>query len=342
MSSSAARADTSETFDPTATPGRLAPAITVALIFGGLSILAVLSWVAIVTRGTPNPSARGMSVSAMALSAGVLVLREGLEAVLVLAAVTAGLERYKKDYWPPILVGSGAAFLATIATWFVAVALISSVNASELAIQAATGLLAVAVLLVVMNWFFHKLYWTGWICHHCKRRKRIFEETDAPRSRVLLGLALLGFTIIYREGFEVVLFLQDLRLRAGSSVILGGAGIGLALTGVVATLTFVAHRRLPYKRMLVLTGILLAGVLFVMVGEQVQEMQLAGWLGTHPVNIPIPAWMGLWFSAFPNIEGLTSQFLTAAFLVGSFLWVRRKVPRTRSGAPVTAACGVED
>lgn len=60
--------------------------------------------------------------------------------------------------------------------------------------------------------------------------------------------------------------------------------VGAGFTAIVAVLTFVAHRRLPYKRMLALTGVLLGVVLLVMVGEQAQEMQLARWLPTTPVH----------------------------------------------------------
>ncbi|MHB8637768.1 MAG: FTR1 family iron permease [Fimbriimonadaceae bacterium] len=315
---------------------------TFLLVLGGVIVLAALIWQAVVSQGSPDPTAKGLSASAMMLSSGILVFREGLEAILVLAAVTAGLARIKRDYWPPVLGGIGAAMLATIATWFVAVAVVSSVNAPELAVQAGTGLLAIVVLLVVMNWFFHKLYWTGWICHHCKRRKQIFEKPDATASKVALGLALLGFTAIYREGFEVVLFLQDLRLKAGNAVVLSGAGIGLLLTGVVAALTFSAHRRLPYKKMLILTGALLAGVLIVMVGESAQEMQLAGWLPTHHLALAFPDWMGVWFATFPTVEGLASQAIAAALLVGSYAWVRSRVPKAANGTPVTPGCVVNE
>lgn len=236
--------------------------------------------------------------------------------------------------------GIGTALLATVATWFIVVAIISNVNAPELAIQAATGLLAIVVLLVVMNWFFHKLYWTGWICQHCKRRNRIFEAAEASPSRVFVGLALLGFTAIYREGFEVVLFLQDLRLKAGSSLVLGGAAIGVVLSALVAVLTFAAHRRLPYKKMLIVTGAMLAMVLVVMVGESVQEMQQAGWISTHAVRLPIPDWAGVWLAAFPNLEGLGSQVLAALVVVGSYLWVRSRVPKV-DGKAVTAQCDVD-
>ncbi|MBS1726220.1 MAG: FTR1 family protein [Armatimonadetes bacterium] len=309
-------------------------------LVGTSLILVVLIWQALSAHGAPDPNNKGLSRSAMVLSSGILVFREGLEAILVLAAVTAGLARYKKGFWTPVLAGIGVALLSTVATWFIAIALISSVNASELAIQAGTGLLAIIVLLVVMNWFFHKLYWTGWICHHCKRRKQIFEEPDATPSKVFLGLALLGFTAIYREGFEVVLFLQDLRLKAGSGVVLSGAGIGLFLTSIVAALTFAAHRRLPYKKMLIYTGGLLAGVLTVMVGESAQEMQLAGWIPTHHVNIPIPDWMGVWFATFPNVEGLTAQFVAVTLVLGSYLWVRSQVPKSPGGDKAVAGCEV--
>ena len=189
---------------------------------------------------------------------------------------------------------------------------------SDRDIQAATGLLAILVLLVVMNWFFHKIYWTGWIAHHDKRRRRILEAPDLTGASTFRGLALLGFTAIYREGFEVVLFLQNLRLRSGTGVVMGGTAIGLILTAIVAALTFIAHRHLPYKKMLILTGVLLGAVLVVMVGESVQEMQQASWLSTTPVDLPLPAWVGMWFAIFPNVEGLVAQALAVLLVLGSY------------------------
>jgi high-affinity iron transporter len=89
------------------------------------------------------------------------------------------------------------------------------------------------------------------------------------------GFVLLGFTSLYREGFEVVLFLQSYRLKRGGRIVLYGVLLGLLFSGIVAVLTFLAHRRLPYRRMLILTGVMLGAVLLVMVGEEAQEMQLA-------------------------------------------------------------------
>lgn len=303
-------------------PQSATPAKRIVFLLAALLIVGVLVWQAITSAGAPDPTIKGMSPAAMVFSTGVLVFREGLEAILVLAAVTAGMARgEQKNYLRAVPVGALGAVAASVATWFAVVAIIANVNAPELDIQAATGLLAIVVLLVVMNWFFHKFYWTGWIANHSNRRKRLMEAVDTQGSRPFLGLALLGFTAIYREGFEIVLFLQDLRLRAGNTVILEGLALGLTLTLIVAGLTFVAHQKLPYKKMLVITGVLLGGVLLVMVGESVQEMQLAGWLATTGIGITLPDWLGVWFAVFPNVQTIAAQALAAAIVVGSYLLV---------------------
>jgi high-affinity iron transporter len=138
-------------------------------------------------------------------------------------------------------------------------------------------------------------------------------------------LILLGFTSLYREGFEVVLFLQSYNLRLGGGVVLKGALLGIVLSGMVAVLTFVLQQRLPYRRMLVTTGILLGMVLLVMVGEQAQEMQLAHWISTtsiDPLAHVIPPWMGMWFAVFPTVEGLVAQLIAAILVIGSYYAAR--------------------
>ena len=301
----------------------------IGLVLAASLVVSVVVWQALTEGGVPDPTARDLSPAAAVLNSGILVFREGLEAILVLAAITAGLLRTDGSYWRPIAAGSGIAFLASVASWFVVVAIIDAIPAPALDVQAATGLLAILVLLVVMNWFFHKVYWTGWIGLHHRRRQRVLERSGGLQSGVFFGLALLGFSAIYREGFEIVLFLQNLRLEVGSFPVLEGAATGLFLTAIVAVLTFVAHRRIPYKKMLIATGVLLGAVLIVMVGEEVQEMQLAGWLPTTEVGVPLPDWAGIWFAVFPNVEGLVAQAVAALFVIGSYLVVECSKHRRR-------------
>jgi high-affinity iron transporter len=284
-----------------------------------LLIVGVFVWQALEAHGNPDPTTRGLSHWSQIISTAVLVFREGLEAILVLATVTAGMARTgKREYIRAVPLGGTIAFAATIATWFIVVDLLQHVHVPELSLQAGTGLAAIVVLLVVMNWFFHKVYWTGWIGNLNERRQKLLEATSDAGARTFYGLALLGFAAIYREGFEVVLFLQNLRLTAGEQVVLQGTVIGLALTLLVAALTFGAQKKLPYKKMLVATGIMLGFVLLVMVGEEAQEMQQAGWISTTNIHLAMPAWIGVWFSVFPTVQTLAAQAVAAVLVIGSY------------------------
>jgi high-affinity iron transporter len=309
-------------------PTRRLSLSTVFLTLSTAAVAAILVLQVLRTGGLPDPLGHG-DLGARMLDIAVLVFREGLECILVLAAVTANMVGARRSYQRPVAAGAFVALLVTVLTWRVAIGIIDSLaeNVPALDIQAATGLLAIIVLLIVMNWFFHKVYWTGWISMHT-RRKQSLMQGGASSAKLWWGLALLGFSSLYREGFEVVLFLQSYRLKLGPGPVLYGVSIGLALTVIVGALTFVAHRRLPYRRMLVLTGILLGLVLLVMVGEQAQEMQLARWLPTTPVaplERIIPGWMGLWFAVFPTVETLTAQLLAAALVVGSYFLARTQI-----------------
>jgi high-affinity iron transporter len=306
------------------------PALRIGVIVAAFFVAAMLVWQGVTAHGAPDPMRPNTSPTVAFLDIGILVFREGLECILVLAAITASMTGAKHVHRQPVALGAGLAFVATLITWVIAVRIVGSLsdNVSALDLQAATGLLAVVVLLVIMNWFFHKIYWGGWIRAHNRRRKALLETArgdEISQWRLWLGLILLGFTSLYREGFEVVLFLQSYHLRLGGTVVLKGALLGMMLTGMVAILTFVLQQRLPYRKMLITTGILLGVVLLVMVGEQAQEMQLAHWISTTPINSLkdcIPPWMSLWFAVFPTVETLVAQLIAAVLVIGSYYAAR--------------------
>ena len=227
--------------------------LTSVLVLASALIIVVLVWQAVVAHGDPDPTAAHGSQAVAVLDIGVLTLREGLECILVLAAITASMVGPTRRYRRPVAAGAAFGFVVTILTWWVAVAIVQDLTQSfsALAVQAVTGLLAIVVLLVVMNWFFHRVYWTGWIAVHTKKKRELVKDAQrqsVPTARVLWGFGLLGFTSLYREGVEVVLFLQSYRLKLGPVPVREGVLIGLVFTAVVAILTFVAHRRLPYRR----------------------------------------------------------------------------------------------
>jgi high-affinity iron transporter len=306
-----------------------------ALAAGAVLVAIVVLWQALQSGGSPDPTAPNSTHLSAVLDIGVLVFREGLECILVLSAITASMVGTCQSYRKPVAAGVAVAFVATLITWRFAIGIVDALSASlpALDIQAATGLLAIVVLVIVMNWFFHKVYWTGWISLHTRRKRTLLNRAAEPRTtraRILWGFALLGFTSLYREGFEVVLFLQSYRMKLGGTRVLQGVLVGLAVTVIVAVLTFVANRRLPYRKMLVATGVMLGVVLLVMVGEQAQEMQLAHWLPTTPIpwlERVIPSWMGLWLAVFPTVQTLAAQLFAALLVLGSYTVVRVQLSR---------------
>src|SRR6266853_2616878 len=136
-------------------------ALRMGIIAAAICVAVVIVWQGATAHGAPDPTQPNTSPTVAFLDIGVLVFREGLECILVLAAITASMTGKKRAYRRPVAAGAGIAFVATLITGLIAVRIVNSLsdNIPARDLQAATGLLAVLVLLVIMNWFFHKIYW---------------------------------------------------------------------------------------------------------------------------------------------------------------------------------------
>lgn len=154
------------------------------LAIAALLVAAILVWQGITASGSPDPTVPRTSPGVAILDIGVLVFREGLECILVLSAITASMMGTHQRYRRPIAAGVAIGFLVTVMTWFIAVGIVSDLTRSipALDVQAATGLFAVIVLLIVMNWFFHKVYWTGWISMHNRKKRDLLTSARTPKS----------------------------------------------------------------------------------------------------------------------------------------------------------------
>src|SRR4051794_14170301 len=306
-------------------------AVLAAILVGVVYLMATASTGPVDPTEVTQPQSRATIV----FNAGMIVFREGLEAVLIFAAVTASFRGANARRRRPVVAGAACAFAAAVATWFVVQAVLDAASALGPRLEAITGFLAIVVLLVVLNWFVHKVYWSQWIGRHHRRRRTLLARAGFGAT---LGLVALGFTSVYREGFEVVLFLQNLQLQDGSGTVLEGVAIGLVATAIVGALTFWLHAKLPYRRMLVLTGVLVGIVLVVMIGGTALSFVELGWLPRHDTPFSVPQWLGAWFEIYPVWETLAAQVLAAGFVVGSY-WAAEylKVKRPqRRGEPVTA------
>ena len=284
-------------------------------VLGLAAVAGIVYLMATAQTGPADPTEVRQSHGTAVFNSSIIVFREGLEAVLIFAAVTASLIGGNSARRRPVVLGAGCAFCASVIAWFLAQVLLDAASPLGAKLEGITGFLAIVVLLIVLNWFVHKVYWSEWIGRHHRQRRKLLARTGATAT---LGLIALGFTSVFREGVEVVLFLQTLQLQSGTSTVLEGVAIGLAATAVVGVAVFHLHRRLPYRRMLVLTGVLVGVVLVVMIGGTALTFMDLGWIPRHELPFSLPGWLGSWFEIYPYYETIAAQLLAAGFVIGSY------------------------
>src|SRR3954453_4083390 len=168
----------------------------------GLSVLAGLVYMMATAKTgpvDPTEASQPQSHATVVANSAIIVFREGLEAVLIFAAVTASFLGANRSRRRPVVAGAACAFGGAVLTWFAVQALLDAASPLGPRLEAITGFVAIAVLLVVLNWFVHKVYWTGWISKPHRQRRKVLGRVGLSAT---FGLVALGFTSVYREGFE--------------------------------------------------------------------------------------------------------------------------------------------
>jgi high-affinity iron transporter len=257
-----------------------------------------------------------------------IIAREGLEAVVVLAALIAGLrgaENLRTRRW----ISSGAWLGVAVSglTFWLSKTLIQSLARYGEKLEAVVSVLAVIILLVVTNWVFHKFYWVGW---NAKLRSlsKASQETVSNRWE-WLALLGVGFLTVYREGFETTLFMQSLLLEGSTWPVVTGLLAAVAFIGAIGLLIFKFGAKLPFRRLLVVTGVLVVSIMVTFLGSTVRLFQTVGWLPIHSIPwLRLPTWTGLWLGLYPSWEGLLIPPLALIYVGGAWLWVRFHSRRT--------------
>jgi high-affinity iron transporter len=280
---------------------------------------------------------KGLAAPAVAFGFSFAILfREGVEAVLLIAVLLGSLAAGSAHgYKRPLGLGVLAAVGATAVTFLLATLVIDIAPLSRELLEAITALLAVVVLIGVSFWLISRL-------EHRRRmefmRARVAAAIAAGTTAAFFGL---GFTAVYREGFETVLFYQALALFAQGLelwVVLGAVTAAIAL-GAVGYSILKLGRRLPLKPMLVggASVLLLLSVAFA--GNAVRSLQSADLLAAHPVSWPrLPVFLAELTGLHPTVQGLFVQGLLLAIFVAGALWVFALQPaRRRRRLEATAA-----
>lgn len=266
--------------------------------------------------------AAGEMSSATAFTSSLLILlREGLEAILVLAAIIAFVRKTgRHDALAYIHIGWMAAVVLGVATWFVANYFLAISGANRELTEGVSALLAAAMLMYVGLWLHNRSHaqaWQAFIRH---------QVTGALGKRTLWAMAGISFLAVYRELFEVILFYQTLWVQAGQAqrpAVLAGIGAAAVLLALLGGLILKYSARLPIGLFFSATSWLLVVMAIVFVGHGVAALQEAGLLTSTPVDFVAMPMLGV----RPNVQGLAAQVSMLALALAVLLIGRRSQPR---------------
>ena len=262
------------------------------------------------------------SVASVFVGAFTILLREGLEALLIVIAMVAFLRKAERsDVLPYVHGGWIAALLAGGATWMAATFLIGVSGASRELMEGFGSLFAAVVLLSVGIWMHGKSQAGEWQRYIQKTMNKALSRGSAW---FLFGLA---FLVVYREVFETILFFAALWTQGNGGLILAGAGAAIALLALIAWAMLRFSRNLPFGKFFAYSSALIAVLAVVLVGKGVAGLQEAGLIGITPLpgmpRIPV---LGL----FPAAQSVLTQLLVIG-LIGLGFWLnRRKNARAQS------------
>jgi high-affinity iron transporter len=269
----------------------------------------------------------GLAAPLIALMyAFTILFREGLEAVLIVAAVLAYLEASRNtQYRGPVIKGVLVAVAATVALFVATSLFIELAPVQRELLEAGTAVLAVAVLFYVSFWLISRLEHRRWM-EFVKAKVWAAATTGST-----LALAGVGFTAVFREGFETVLFYQA--LLAFSEGLMGfvalGATGGVVALGVVGWIVFKVGRRIPVKAFLTAAVALVMVVSVAFAGNAVRGFQEAALVPvTYLESLPrLPIFLSHLIGWYPTRETILAQGALALVYAVGAIWTFVLLPR---------------
>ncbi|WP_223465231.1 cytochrome c/FTR1 family iron permease [Pseudomonas sp. GL-RE-26] len=251
-----------------------------------------------VTKGKLKASAgllgnEGLSWSLSYISGLLILLREGLEAILVLAAILAFLRNTgQQTAVRSVNVGWGLAFVAGLGTWALAAYVIDVSGSQRELLEGATALFASVMVLWLGVWMHDRRHAAAW---------QDYIKSSLVGGGGRFGFATLAFFSVYRELFEVILFYETLWLQAGpaghNAVLAGGATALVLLVGL-AWVILRGSAKLPLALFFSINAGLLCALSVVFAGHGVKALQEAGIFGTRPVPFFDFEWLGIHADAY--------------------------------------------
>ena len=255
----------------------------------------------------------------------LILLREGVEALLVIAALIAYLRKAgAADRIPLIWAGAGVAIIASFITAWIFQSLLKNSGSSREFIEGFSLLVAAVLLSYMSVWLFARRemqQWQGFI------HNKMGQALDQKR---LSAIVIVSFFAVYREGAETILFYQVLYSDTASRIepLLLGAGVAALALGLIYVAIFLLSLKLPLKQFFSGTAALLFALSVIFVGKAALELQVAGFISATAISyVPFISWLGL----FPTVESVGLQLLFIVIPIMGFV-VKKKLTYRAAGA----------
>ena len=246
-----------------------------------------------------------------------ILLREGLEALLVVVAMIAFLRQAKRpDVLPYVHAGWLGALAAGGVTWAIATYAVSISGANREVTEGLSSLFAAAVLLSVGIWMHQKSVAGQWQAY---LRERMSAALNRRSAFFMFGLA---FVAVYREVFETILFFAAMWGQGNDGAILAGLGVGVLCLALITVLLLRYSAKLPIGKFFSVSSWLVAVLAVVLTGKGIAALQEAGWIAPSALPAPRLEVLGI----FPSVIGLVAQGLVLLFVLAFFFRNAQRKP----------------
>ena len=240
-----------------------------------------------------------------------ILLREGLEALLVVVAMIAFLKKAERtDVLPYVHAGWMAALAAGGLTWAVATYLVNLSGASREMTEGFSAIFAAVVLLGVGIWMHQKSLAGRWQSYVKQKLSSALNKQSA------MMLFLLAFVTVYREVFETVLFYAALWTPENGGYLLAGLAAGTAILAAIAVILLRSSARLPISQFFAFSSALVAVLAVVLMGKGVAALQKVGYLEITPITMPRIDVLGV----YPSMQTILAQVLILIIVVASVVY----------------------
>ncbi|MGB0429384.1 MAG: FTR1 family protein [Bacteroidia bacterium] len=259
--------------------------------------------------------------------AASVILREGLEAFLVIIIIISVLKKANAAKGIKYVHGGWLAAVGLgVLGWFFTGQLLKMSGMQRELLEGIIALVAVAILFYIGFWMHGKSQAQKWNQYIKEKINKLLNKQS------MLGLAALSFLVVFREAFESVLFLSAISLEEGGEH-KGAIGLGVlvafALVGVLAVLMLRFSKRIPITQLFKFSALIIAVLSVILVGKGVHAIQEAGYIGISAFPINLRATL---LGIYPTIQSILAQIAMIAITIGVWQWQNKLKPATMAKA----------